>query len=362
MRHLYITKGQAALIVLAFAFPVLIGFYHYSNENPYFVKVFISFLLGFFLFMSWYIRSGKKAYLTFAGKRLEGPAWEDGFCLVPGIAMLEEMHANPLYGLEPIGYDEDTQNTEQEGLHHRHDTRDIHYKVNTDTSLFALNVNRLLENMFTMFSPWHGKKRNARRKVGFLIMVFSFLFTAATNGSTSVSSKDESEKNQKKGNSNQVVLLENLKLNQSVPFPPNNLFVVHNGTTWIYTQSVSGVKYYHYTSSSFKIPVIDLNETACVVVPAGRMIGIRTSRKPVYAVNMESTLEYGKLVSAANPVQRFVLSRQGYSAPIYTAEGSWNKLIREWNSVSVDQPLIATALQKEKIPDGRDGGMICVMH
>lgn len=193
---MFITKSEGAVLSI---FPItcyLAPYYYYVDGNEYTFKLMILFSVGVFFTFFRVLKEPEELMYLDAGT---GGYWGEGWCLVPSLLpFLRNIGINFPWGLRNRRLEELEERRKNTDIHHYQDQREMGYRVNVQTTLFAANTNRLIESIIRWVTGYEkGKIELFYQRIGLRIMIpalilgwganFFFPKTNQSNGSVQYS-------------------------------------------------------------------------------------------------------------------------------------------------------------------------------
>lgn len=362
----FLTKTEAVIISVPILFCYTFPYYLWVSHGNH--ETFLTLLYFFGVFFLLFRKLEEPEELLFLDRGTDG-YWGEGYCLVPNfLPFLRNIGINFPWGLRNsrrnILQEERLRNID---IHHYQDQRDMSYRVNAETSLFAANMNRFFEKLFKwIFSIDEGKPELFYHRIGFRFMLLALILAYTSDFSKSVTKvvNDYTPPHltQQKESYRVSIQLNNGVL-RGFPDPPmfeskgdnqNGKVIIVNDTVYMYYQK----------RDDGLIPFYgDIPENRCLLIPAGKELKILSQNKPVSAVNMENLVSYGIRYESSNFYQKLWAFGGTFTHDVawYPTSDTWKHIVDNWDTVEkTKKPLTVKALTKEKMLDSdAGGGVVC---
>lgn len=362
-----ISKATGATFVFAIPLQIYTYFFRgFVHGNPYFVELNLTFLLGFFFLFFRVLKEDTE--LMFFGKGT-GYYWGEGFCFDPSLVpFLSEIGIFIPWGLRPPRSAGINRLAEKVNIHHYQDQREMRYNVNVETSFFAATMHRIASNFIGWFFGFKkGEEHLIYRRIGIRIILVAVVAGFMTNKINDI--KNTSFIPDILGNGTTTVLVQLNKTNRQYLIPSNEMFtpLPYEKDSQYYTY-VDGIKYFRFQRGKGYgiLPIIKISDSSCAIVPAGRELDIFTTRRPVYAMNMEVELTRYIDRKYAQSLEQFkVFIKESFSNGRYSIprHHDWVETYDDWEHSEFNNGttaiLTVKAKDQEKIPGNTPGGLVC---
>lgn len=361
---LRINKFDGMVFSLLLMSPWIYLYFWCTNDSLYSLQLTGLLFFGFLFLYLRKIEAGTEAEVVFFEKSFKPNKhiWGDGFCLVP--TLLPLLHYIGIHWLWDIRKNPnliESQFNPNVNIYHHKDQRIPEFKVNSDATLFQSTVYRFFGNVTDWFFSLDSKDPElVYQKLGFRIIIVAVVL--GWIGNFFPKSQPNIPQNNVIRNKETVTGLFSLIREKPIKyFPSNEVFEIDYEQNVLHYRYHDDVKLFSYHKVYGKdFPTISVKEKICAVVPAGMKIAFLSKIPPVYAVNMKSELLYDSKPEYLNFFRRngsiFYLLF-GNESKFLETSGTWRGIDEHWERVNYK--IIAQALDKNDIPDGVLGGIVC---
>ena len=362
----------------------MVWYYSYFGNNQYTHQLAALFLFGVLLHFFQKIEPGTYAELVFFGKA-RNFFWEDGYCFVPSfLPILHHFGIYLLWSLKKAITEPLYRNDRDVSIEHFQDQRRPVYNMNTQTTLLGMAVSRVIEGVFGwFFGIKRGDPELLFQRLGGRIIILAIIFgiianTFFPNGGTKqpwnetlqaavlastapTTSKDPSTSNTpgtifassqlRKGIQPTMPLPERF-IPQTIRDKEQHFFLVDEADPRKYL--------FFHDPPTGKDASVYVDESLCVVIPAGRELFFITKYRPTFEVNMEKTVRFQTKYEKHNfidKVRMYLLAKQPEEET-----ASWAYVHDYWDTVDTSTYSIkARALPEAKIRGSEEGygGLVC---
>ena len=156
-----------------------------------------------------------------------------------------------------------------------------------------------------------------------------------------------------------VKVVVNLEKTSMSVFPDKDKFAIQKETDILYYKYIEGKKLYLYHARvDGKPPFIKLGVDTCAAIPAGYKVILISLSPPMFAINMENTVQYVKrndFLTLGEKIEHFLRLKEEL-----VFMNSWKFVSDNWNAVDYDKyAIVAKALDQSQIDPETGGGVVC---
>ncbi len=377
MKSFYITKSQATLLCLILVLPYLYFYYSYFGNNQYSLKLTALFLFGVLLHFFHKIEPGTQAELVFCGKAT-GLYWEDGYCLVPSILpVLHNFGIYLLWSLKKAVGAYEYRSDKEVSIDHFVDQRRPNYNMNVQATPLQMTASRVSEALLEWITGYEkGNPELLYQRVGFRIILLSIILGAFANvfypdesgsGRQLVSTPTEQYLSRDApiaSSDGTILVTSSLRYGAKPTMPDKERFIPHTTKDSHLFFTLDGkdkTKYLMYREpAAGERASVHIEESMCVLVPAGRDVYFFTKYRPQFEVNMEKHVIYVTKLEKRNKL--YELYKVIHGRTLEQDSASWGYIHDNWDDVdTVSYGFRAKALPLDKIPDPKKsgGGIVC---
>lgn len=178
--NMFITKTDGVILSVIPISCYLTPYYIFVSRNQYTLPLTLVFFAGVLLVLFRLLKEPEEVMFFDAGT---GGYWGEGWCLVPSFTpFLRNIGINFPWGLRNRRLEELEERRKDVDIHHYQDQREMGYRVNVQTTLFAANVNRLFESIVRWVTGYEkGKRELFYQRIGFRIMLLAIILGWGAN-------------------------------------------------------------------------------------------------------------------------------------------------------------------------------------
>jgi hypothetical protein len=365
LSRLFMAIGSA---ILAW-FIYLQWFYDYAKNLSWFPYIMGFAIFSMFLMFLKNIRRGEVGHLEFFGADMEREV-RQGWYWPPSIAPF-------LQGIDlTFGFDIVNERFSTLGsiggnpnIYHYHEQRLPLYNVRVNSGSFLrANLDRGLNLLFaSIFSIRDTEGRVRYYKVGAILYVLCWIVAFIGNIGNHATQLTNQAVNTVSSAIGRAVaphiatpskftsVIVQLETGNDPVWPDWELFVPTRERGTRDYEMIEGKKYLIYSEPTpDSVDTVRVDEPACIPVPVGRKVYFRTTRPPIFAANMDPTVEY---------VERFFwFDHTKYLDPVLTKPvvAPWTYMRENWNKVETNRHnFLAQAKMAYELPEPTGGGLVC---
>lgn len=359
-----INKWTGVILTLVVMSPYVLIYYAWVKHSAYSTELTCFFFVGILFHFLRKIEAGTKAELTFFEKAT-GHYWNDGFCLVPSLMpILHNIGIHPLWNLKKDIPIENTLYNPNINVNHFQDQKIPIYRVSANASLFQLSVH----NFFSTIGGWffsidRSNPEMIYQRIGLKIILVAII--AGWIGNFIPEKTTPGLNNPTNNIEGTITIKTQLGQLPLSSFPTNDYFVVDTDQNTQHFTNFNGMRLFAYHKRlGENYPIIYVDGSLCVTVPAGERIGFKTKQPPVFATNMQKVTFSEKLDSLSfikrNTAPLYYLFNGLSVKGFQETTNTWEHLHNNWDTVDSENfEIVSRAMDQKDILDKVAGGLVC---